>query len=192
MIRNFELFCNLNRISSNDFSLLNKAFDSLVPHNITCPTCGAEHSCSRHAQYLRDFICHSGSLSVHSVAVPRLICSSCGHTHAFLPGILIPHASYSLFFILKVLRAYFLKIDTIAAICQQASISASTLYHWLRLFSLHKQLWLGILKDNSTGNNDFLSSILKQPAFPKRFFQQFRVSFLQNFPQRRFVTASGS
>jgi len=191
MIRNFELFCNLNRIGSDDLSLLTLAIRSFNPGRITCPACGAAYSCSLHSHYQRDFISFSKQdVSIDSVPIPRLICSSCGHTHAFLPGILIPHASYSLFFILKVLRAYFLKTDTVAAICQFASIAISTLYRWLQLFFLHKRLWLGILKDHSTSNRDFLKQIAYQPLFPELFFSHFQFSFLQAFrPQRIRIAA---
>lgn len=180
MIRNFELFCNLNRIKHSDFSLLQRALHSLDPANCVCPACGAAHSCTLHSHYHRDFICIDHSNTVcHSVSIPRLICSSCNHTHAFLPASLIPHASFSLFFILTVLRSYFLRNNTVAHICEHFSIATSTLYQWLHLFSLQKELWLGILKNAAASSDGFLDLLFNQEHFLTSFFHKFRFSFLQ-------------
>lgn len=183
MIRNFQLFCNLNRIKRSDFFLLADSLASINPLRLTCPLCQATHSCSLHAHYFRDFICfENNTVQLHSVRIPRVICSSCNHTHAVLPACLIPHASYSLFFILAVLRSYFLRRYTITSLCQRFSISCSTLYAWIDLFSLHKELWLGVLEHAACSASDFLSSLLDCSGFLQSFFLHFRFSFLQQHP----------
>lgn len=180
MIRNFQLFCNLNRIRRSDFLLLQDSLTSLNPSTLICPACGASHCCTLHAHYFRDFICISGnSAAIHSVKIPRLICSSCRHTHAVLPACLIPHASFSLFFILTVLRSYFLHTDTVENLCSRFSISCSTLYSWLKLFSLHKELWLGVLENAACSSLDFLLFLSDCSDFLQSFFLRFRFSFLQ-------------
>lgn len=182
MIRNFELFCNLNRIYKSDFSLFQDSIASLIPEKETCPFCGASHSCSLHGHYHRDLIVlKQGFPLVHSLQVPRLFCTSCGHTHAFLPACLIPHASYSLSFILHVLRLFFLRTDSAAALCLRLCISVSTLYTWIHLFYQQKELWLGVLKNNVTPSLHFLSILADSDCFLQHFFHKAAVSFLQSF-----------
>ena len=74
--------------------------------------------------------------------VLRVKCTSCGHTHALLPEMLIPYSSYSLRFILTVLENYFLHIHPVEVICETYQISHSTLYAFRSLFLSPKScLW---------------------------------------------------
>lgn len=182
MIRNFELFCNLKFIKKSDSELFTESVSSMKPQEQSCPFCGARHCCFLHAVYERDLIIlKHGIPVVLNLTVLRLICSSCHHTHAFLPAYLIPYGSYSLFFILKVLRLYFLHSLTIRQLCERFSIAVSTLYAWIRLFQQQKILWLGILKHASTSPFDFLSLLFDSDSFLEDFFHLAKVSFLQPF-----------
>ena len=188
MIRKFTLLCKLNSINNSDFCIFKNAQDSFVITSEVCPTCGARHLCSYHASYERTIIVIENSAVIcHNVSISRGICSSCGHTHALLPDVLIPYASFSLFFILKVLRLYFLHSYTVEKICSMYSISISTLYAWIRLFHKQKSLWLGVLSDLETSALSFLTQLLDTPSFPVKFFHAFHFSFLQQY---RFTTVS--
>ncbi|WP_276624136.1 DUF6431 domain-containing protein [Syntrophomonas wolfei] len=68
-----------------------------------------------------------------------MICKSCGHTHAILPEVIIPYRSYSILFILTVLRDYYTRSDDIWEIGDKYQIAVSTLYLWIHLFH-----WQGI------------------------------------------------
>ena len=164
------------------------AQDSMSISSEICPSCGAKHLCSFHAFYNRDLIViQNNAVVFHDVSISRVICSSCGHTHALLPDTLIPFGSYSLFFILKVLRLYFLHSYTVEKLCSLYSISISTLYTWIRLFHKQKALWIGFLSDTETSAFSFLRILMDVPSFPMDFFQMFRFSFLQQY---RFTTLS--
>jgi len=164
------------------------AQDSIVIASEVCPTCGAKHLCSFHSSYNRDMIViENNSVICHNVSIPRVICSSCGHTHALLPDVLIPYGSYSLLFILRVLRLYFLHSYTVTELCSIYSISISTLYAWVHLFHKQKTLWLGVLSDLETSSLSYLSLLINTPSFPVDFFQAFHFSFLQQY---RFTTHS--
>ena len=77
----------------------------------TCPCCGARGSCSIHAYYDRSLVDFMGGSPVrHSLCIMRLICT-CGHTHAILPDFIIPYSGYGLFFLLRVLAEYFLRLS---------------------------------------------------------------------------------
>ena len=188
MIRKFALLCKLNSINNSDFRIFMNAQDSIVISSEVCPTCGAKHLCSFHASYERDLIVIKNNFVVcHNVSISRVICSSCGHTHALLPDTLIPYGSYSLFFILRALRLYFLHSYTVEKLCSIYSISISTLYAWIHLFHKQKTLWIGVLSDVETSSLSFLCILMDVSSFPMNFFQAFHFSFLQQY---RFTTVS--
>lgn len=188
MIRKFTLLCKLNSINISDFRIFKSAQDSIVISSLTCPTCGAKHACSFHASYERDLIViHNNAVVCHNVSISRVICSSCEHTHALLPDVLIPYGSYSLFFILNVLRLYFLHSYTVEKLCSLYSISISTLYAWIHLFHMQKKLWLGVLSKLETSALSFLVILMGVDSFLMDFFHSFHYSFLQQY---RFTTRS--
>ena len=116
------------------------------------------------------------------VSVRRGRCLSCRHTHATLPSCLVPGSSYSLRFILHVLRLYFLHLKTVEGICQTFGIAVSTLYRWKQLFLTHKALWLGILEDLCSAPATFLDGI--SGSFLLAFLKTYRLSFLERTPGR--------
>lgn len=161
-----------------DFSI--EKFPSL---ELPCPFCGAKHpEWSYHDSYKRYLISFEmGTTITYDIDTTRIICSSCKHTHAILPEIIIPYSSYSLIFVLSVLRDYYLSHMTVQLLCDKYQISPSTLYTWKRLFAIHKKLWLGILEDIYQSSIDFLSSIpsINTSADLSSFFEHQGYSFLQ-------------
>jgi len=123
----------------------------------------------------------SGLNTCHSVSITRVICNSCSHTHAILPDHLIPFGSYTLSFVLKVLRAYFLGSKTVTSLCEFFQISISTLYEWIKLFKEQKQIWLGMLNDATISVVKFIDEILSGSKSVSSFYQITKTSFLQNF-----------
>ncbi|ATW25290.1 DUF6431 domain-containing protein [Candidatus Formimonas warabiya] len=148
-----------------------------------CPYCRAKHPLwSEFASYERDLISFEKGFPVtYRIMITRIICSSCRHTHAILPEIIIPYGSYSLIFILAVLRDYYLSHMTVQELCDKYMIATSTLYAWKRLFLIHKKLWLGIIEDAATKPLSFLSSLpsLTTSDHLAIFFQNQTQSFLQ-------------
>ena len=199
MIRVFTIFCKLNlkklsaealfEVAIQEFSL-----DKLFSLQLPCPICGAKHPhWSYHSSYKRYLISFENeSTIVHRITVPRLICSSCSHTHAILPEIIIPYSSYSLLLILSVLRDYYLSHMTVQLLCDKYQISTSTLYAWKKLFLIHKKLWLGILQDISQTPISFLSSMtsLKLSFDLELFFQSHEQSFLQGISKTALINSA--
>jgi len=187
MIRLFTVFCklNFNVLSAKDIfleSMEEFTSDKLPLLDLTCPYCGAKHpNWTYHDSYTRYLISYENQCTVtYTIDITRIICSSCKHTHAILPEIIIPYSSYSLIFVLSVLKDYFSKM-TVKNICKKYQISVSMLYVWKQLFLLHKKLWLGILEDIYKNSLEFLSSM---PNFNtsndlSNFFMQNNHSFLQ-------------
>lgn len=182
MIRPFTVFCKLNQISFSDRQWLEKEAGSLSHTDGVCPVCHAKACLSPFASYTRYLVeWEDGLPATHEVSVQRYLCSSCGHTHALLSSALVPYSSYSLRFILMVLRDYFLGRSCVQKICGHAGISASTLYRWKNLFLSHKALWLGVLEDMGTPAETFMDSM--DGTLMQGFCQKFLFSFLQH-PRR--------
>lgn len=188
MIRAFTIFCKLNFIKLSAQEMFTEAMmdfskEKLPKMVLPCPFCGAKHpQWSGFASYERYLISFEKGMHItYTIRVSRIICSSCGHTHAILPEIIIPYGSYSLIFILNVLRDYYLSHITVQALCEKYAIATSTLYAWKRLFLIHKKLWLGILEDAITKPLTFLSSLpsLTTSDNLNIFFQHQAQSFLQ-------------
>ena len=177
----------MNFIVLSDKELFLLATAAAHLHTIPCPFCGCAHPCwLSYGDYPRHLISFEAGGMVDSiVAVQRVLCPSCLHTHAILPENTIPYASYGLLFLIRVLRGYFLHTMTVEKLCAMYRISTSTLYAWLRLFRIHKKLWLGVLADLETGCLAFLDGLLG-PSLSRGlslFFWEYSCSFLQGMPE---------
>jgi transposase-like protein len=187
MIRWNTIFCKLDFNILSVIDLFNESMkefslEKLLYLNLPCPHCGAKSPIwNYHDSYSRYLIAFENNESVtYIIDIVRLICSSCEHTHAILPEVIIPHSSYSLIFIMFVLKDYFSKV-LVKNICEKYQISVSQLYRWIHLFKNHKKLWLGILEDTYQKALDFISSLLNHNLSDrlKCFFTHTNQSFLQ-------------
>ena len=168
MIRKNSLFCKLIRIKTSSKFIFDSYMAVFQPELETCPVCKSCGNCHVHAYYDRSVIdFRNGRKVTDSLCVLRLICDSCHHTHALLPDILIPYASYSLMFILRILRECFLGRSTMEHLCDRFSITPVQLHKWLKLWNKHKQQWLGILEDSYS-------------SFSMSFIRRFTCNFLQS------------
>jgi hypothetical protein len=199
MIRVFTIFCKLNLKKLSAEALFGAAMqefstDKLSSLLLPCPFCKAKHpNWSYHASYTRYLISFEKGLTVaYEISITRLICSSCKHTHAILPEIIIPYGSYSLLFILTVLRDYYLSCMTIRTLCDKYQISQSTLYAWKHLFLIHKKLWLGFLEDILQKPLAFLSSFpsISNSLELEIFFMSHAQSFLQGVSKTAFFNSA--
>lgn len=168
--------------------------EKLPTLDLPCPFCRAKRPAwTEFADYERDLISFEKGLPVtYKITVSRLICSSCGHTHAILPEIIIPYSSYSLIFVITVLRDYYLSHMTVQTLCDKYLIAVSTLYAWKRLFQIHKKLWLGILEDAATEPLAFLSRLPSLTTSDElaNFFQRHAQSFLQGVTKTAYFSSA--
>ncbi len=163
----------------------------MVSPSHPCPSCSAKGALSVFAHYERYLVEWDGKgPSTHTVKVVRYRCASCGRTHAGLPSCIVPYKSYTLRFILTVLRDYFTRISAVERICQRYGISATTLYRWSMLFKKQKGLWLGVLEDAACHAVDFLEGM--EGVFLMEFCRRFGHSFLGCMHTDAEVPFSGS
>jgi hypothetical protein len=184
MIRKYSLFCKIIRIKTSSQSIFASFMEQFKPHLEVCPFCKSKGNCHPSASYDRhlvDFI--RGFVSDSStIRILRVKCSSCHRTHAILPDVIIPYASYSLFFILRVIGEYYAHLQSVDALCNKFSISHSLLYKWLRTFQEHKALWLSALNDSLTSCRDFITilcNLMTFSSFLEDYFLLTGTSFLQ-------------
>jgi len=177
MIRQATILCKLFLIKLSDMELLEK----MQPDYKRCPTCGSLDCCKPHDGYERDLITiHKGCRKEYRIIVPRVMCNSCDTTHALLADVLIPHSSYSLRFVLHVLRAYFNRNCTVEIMCERFGISISTFYDWRKLFKEHANLWLSALHRIYQVSIQAIDTFENIDKLPFLFFRRYGFSFLQS------------
>ena len=180
MIRIFNLFCKLKEIKISDQEWFDQAFRRLSLPEQSCPYCHSKGNLIPHDSYSRYMVSLKDNRPVTVILrVPRVKCTSCGHTHALLPEMLIPYSSYSLRFVLTVLEACVLTVHTVEQICEIYQIAHSTLYVLRNLFLSHKQMILGVLNDAQEKTSDFIAKLDGNQLF--QFWDSFRYSFLQAY-----------
>lgn len=184
MIRFFGLFCKINflNITGKDFFLL--SMKDFRPDNYPCPFCSAKHpDWKEHDTYERYFICFEKGKSIsYLINISRYKCSYCNHTHAILPEFLIPYRSYSLLFIILVMKDYFNGNLTVEKICSKYDIAVSTLYSWKELFFKHHQIWFHLLEKAYTSLLESLELFFNNFQHSlQEFFLVAGISFLQSY-----------
>ena len=192
MIRQKSILLKLKN-EQPDESLLKKALKGFRPSRMTCPACGAKGGLKRTFSYTRMMITvNDGKRKEHEITIPMYNCPSCGHSHALLPDVLIPYASYSLRFILAVLKAYLERTCTVRYLCAKWQIAVSTLYDWIHIFADQYSAWRGILYWTSWVTSKALEDICDATAFPSGFFSRFGFSFFQHPETKTTPSAPGT
>jgi len=150
----------------------------------TCSCCKSAGNCYVHGYYKRRFIDYcNGKITADSISVLRVVCKTCGHTHAVLPDIIVPYTQYTIRFICRVVSEKLTIASTVEAVCEKFEITTKTLYRFLNIYKEHKALWLGSLKAKETPHARFLSFIgstyKRFSDFMSAFSGRFVFSFMQ-------------
>jgi len=160
--------------------------ESLNIDALVCPCCGAKHSLTIFASYNRHLVTYNEGISINNnISISRYICSSCGHTHAILPSVIIPYMSFSFNFTISIIYDYLVHtFPSVEVMCEHYHIAISTFYRIFKKFKNHKKLWLGLMDDYLTSNLLFIDKLLKNSfseleKFISDFFLRISLSFLQ-------------
>ena len=183
MIRKNSLFCKIIRIKTSSKFLFLDFMRSFQPETVECPICHSKGNCKIHGTYSRSIIdIIHGKTVYQEISVTRILCESCGHTHAILPDTIIPYSQYGIFFILRILSEYFTHLKTVASLCVTYNITPSMLYRWRDLFLQNRSVWLRVLEQQEQTPWDFMKSLCLLKAFSEftsAFFHLTSSSFLQ-------------
>lgn len=81
--------------------------NNLLAETSSCPSCGApKETFHKDVHYERDFICYEAGTPVyHRITIYCVECSSCGHSHALEPSVIVPYSSFSLTFLMNIIYA---------------------------------------------------------------------------------------
>lgn len=194
MIRLFLTLCKCFQLTkkNNDYLLYQLYSDNAALDTLPCahPGCSSTGSYTKAGSYSRSLICYAnGKVERHTICAERVECSSCGHTHALLPSVIIPYSPFSFRFVLSLLYDFVThKYDTVESLCSHYDISISTLYRIRRRFLDDKKLMLGIMNDSVTSAESFLADFLHGTTADadrrsQAYFKAAGTSFLQT--QRR-------
>lgn len=160
--------------------------ESISIDDLICPSCEANHALSPFASYERHLVTYNNDeTNDNIITIHRYICSSCGHTHAVLPSIIIPYSSFSFRFTVSIVYDYLVdRFNSVEAMCIHYGIAISSFYRILKKFKEHKRLWLGLLEDKLNSSLDFILNLklytfTEIETFIINFFKQNGISFFQ-------------
>lgn len=128
------------------------ALKNISADTLVCQGCGKCGCMKPHGTYKRGITYEqNGELVDDFVMIPIFYCTECNYLHAFLTDFLIPFCSFTLLFILGVLKAYLERPRTVTvrAICARYQISSTTLYAWKKRFLCH---YTELMDSTESGN----------------------------------------
>lgn len=179
MIRVVTLLCKLKNLEFSDEELFSLFQSKKQISKDKCSSCKSDSNYSRHSSYTRMMITVINCKRVEiMVSIPRVRCH-CGRTHGLLPDFLIPYSSYSLKFIITVIKKYLNRSCAVRELCDTWQISVSTLYSWIHLFRNHYNLWVDAVNQVSSLSDATISVVCDIASFPFEFFKKFKFSFMQ-------------
>lgn len=188
MIRLFAQLCKCYKQISfeNEINIFDEHIKAINIEDLACQLCGAKHALSSFASYKRHLVTYDNNTAQDNlISISRYICSSCGHTHALLPSVIVPYMSFSFNFTISIIRDYLIhKFYSVEAMCEHYGIAISTFYRILKKFKEHKKLWLGLLTDKLTSNLFFIQHLLNSTFIEietllLNFFNKTGLSFFQ-------------
>lgn len=125
-----------SKININNSSLTQEYIQDLMPScediHCDCPNCKAKSNFSFHGSYIRNIsFIREDKIYNFRVTVTRVICNSCGSTHALLPSFVIPYKIFSresfLYVVFQACSTSVLKIS------EKLNISFQLIYSFIAL-----------------------------------------------------------
>jgi predicted DNA-binding protein YlxM (UPF0122 family) len=105
-----------------------------------CPKCKAKNSMIRHAYYLRFVVSFFiGCFTTSRLRILRVKCTSCGSTHAILPGNLIPYKQFDYSSFRFILEQYFSNKLSGYELSKEYKVSFQTIYSFINTFITFKE-----------------------------------------------------
>lgn len=143
----------------------NSFINGLQFHKLRCP-CGHAGSLSIHGYYHRFVKTPSGKLRF---AICRVICESCGKTHALLLSSMVPYSQLSLKDHLEIIAACEADAPTASLLKSNDSVDESTIRHVIHKYHRH---WKQRLISYSISIG-FVSVLIRQcfHAYSRQFMQ---------------------
>lgn len=130
-IQYIETYC-LNHLELSSFHTHNN-------DDVICKSSNVKYYQSYHRHYVSF---HNGQIDDQMLEVPVMYCHNDGHFHSILPAsFIIPHSSYSIFFVLQVLSLKMFSSLTVEKIVNIFQIAFSTIYRWIKKYSYYLRIF---------------------------------------------------
>ncbi len=135
-----EKINNFNEKSLKSFSSYKEKssyVQSLMPditnlHQQSCLCCHAKNQLIKYGTYQRNIsILVDENIENYRVSIQRIMCKSCGHTHALLPNFVVPYKIMALFSIAQIVQR-----ATLSSVCKLSEIinlSIAMIYTYISL-----------------------------------------------------------
>lgn len=152
-----------------------------------CPVCHAPADfLHKDGHYERDFISYEkGTVMGDRITICCVECSSCDHSHALEPSVIVPYSSYSLGFLLHLLYAKLTgAFPTIESLCSYFDISVSTYYRIYKRF-LEDNILMKQIMETAGILHVWKNDREKFHAFLDQYFKSSGRSFLQPYVRLR-------
>ena len=196
MLRKKSLFDKLNFRGKSAKDIYNAYMSNFQKETEECPCCHSVGNYRIHGYYNRQLVDYcNGKINTMQLRILRLKCKLCKHTHAVLPDIIIPYASYTIRFICRIIGEKLTSGASVACICKRFGTSHSLLYRFVNLYKEHKALWLGVLKSSEMSPAKFLEDLYTLESFSdflNKFFEKFAFSFMQGHANPSYYHRRGS
>ncbi len=129
---------SFSKIYKNNFSLTQQNVQDLMPScddiHCNCPKCNAKSNFSYHGSYIRNIsLIREEKNYDFQVSVTRVICNSCGSTHALLPSFIVPYKIFSLDSILYTVQNSMR--SSVIVLSEKLKISFELIYSFIALIS---------------------------------------------------------
>lgn len=188
MILLFSYLCKhfKSKNSEDEVETFHSHMKALNVDDLSCSFCGAKHSLTFFTRYKRHLVTYQDGVALDNIIyVSRYNCSSCSHTHAILPSVIIPYMSFSFHFTISIIYDYLVgTFGSVESMCEHYGLAITSFYRILKRFKEHKKLWLGLMEDAIKSDLEFVitiskSSFLDNEVFLSQFLSKVGLSFLQ-------------
>ena len=178
----FKLDIHRLKTAAEIFQAAMKRFNM---HGTPCPECKTKRHFSSHDKYVHHLVdYYNNKVQEGSVEIKIIRCKSCKrkNTYAVLPDLFVPHKSYSILYIMLVLRAVMLRTESVAAVCRRYGVAVSTYYRWKKRYCTYKSLNLGALEKYFYEKDPHLLKPVHIcfTNFLYKFYKRYGFSFLQH------------
>lgn len=139
------IICKSNKIkyfNKNNLKKFNNDIQSLLPtiddiKNCKCPKCNAKSNFSVHGHYNRNLVIISKEDNISNeyyISITRVICNSCGSTHALLPDFIVPYKTFSFDSIIYIIAE--VASSSAYQVANKLNLSFQFIYSLIAIFTL--------------------------------------------------------
>lgn len=131
-----EKINTFSEINKKNLKISQQTLQDLMPTekdiHCACPTCGAKNKFSYHSSYERNFsFLDNDILCDVRLSVTRVICNSCGHTHACIPDFIVPYKIISRDSILSIVSEA--TKTSVLEVAEKLQISFELIYSYIAI-----------------------------------------------------------